>query len=66
MGLAKTLSPVRSIRAVRKHHMVHNGATPVMEIDHQTYAVRADGELSPMLAILSARHEAQYSRLFRS
>jgi urease subunit alpha len=44
-GLAKTLSPVRNIRAVRKHHMVHNGATPVMEIDHQTYAVRADGEL---------------------
>jgi urease subunit alpha len=44
-GLAKTLAPVRSIRQVRKHHMVHNGALPKMEIDPQTYAVRADGQL---------------------
>ena len=44
-GLVKTLSAVRNIRAVRKQHMVRNGATPVMEIDHQTYAVHADGEL---------------------
>jgi len=32
-------------------------------------AVQGDGarqNLAPMLAILSARHEAQYSRLFRS
>ncbi|MGZ5272591.1 MAG: urease subunit alpha, partial [Ramlibacter sp.] len=44
-GLAKTLSPVRSVRQVRKQDMVHNGAVPVMEIDPQTYAVRADGQL---------------------
>src|SRR4051812_32397594 len=44
-GLAKTLAPVRSIRQVRKHHMVHNGYVPNMEIDPQTYAVRADGQL---------------------
>jgi urease subunit alpha len=25
--------------------MVHNGATPVMRIDAQSYEVRADGEL---------------------
>ena len=25
--------------------MVHNGATPVIEVDPETYAVRADGEL---------------------
>jgi urease subunit alpha len=25
--------------------MVHNGLTPVMEIDAQTYTVHADGEL---------------------
>jgi urease subunit alpha len=24
---------------------VHNGATPVIEVDTETYAVRADGEL---------------------
>jgi urease subunit alpha len=44
-GLAKTVSAVKNIRHVRKQDMIHNGATPVMEIDHQTYAVRADGVL---------------------
>ncbi|MDF1483946.1 urease subunit alpha [Ramlibacter sp. H39-3-26] len=44
-GLDKTLSAVKNIRGVRKQHMVHNGATPTMEIDAQTYAVRADGHL---------------------
>jgi urease subunit alpha len=44
-GLNKTLSPVKNIRQVRKQHMVHNSALPVMEIDAQTYAVRADGQL---------------------
>ena len=42
---AKTLSAVKNIRGVRKQHMVHNGCTPKMEIDAQTYAVRADGQL---------------------
>jgi urease subunit alpha len=44
-GLAKTLSAVKNIRGMRKQHMVHNGYTPKMEIDAQTYAVRADGVL---------------------
>ncbi|KQM68607.1 urease subunit alpha [Xylophilus sp. Leaf220] len=44
-GLKKTLSAVKNIRGVRKHHLVHNGATPRMEIDAQTYEVRADGQL---------------------
>jgi len=44
-GLQKQLSAVKDIRAVRKQHMVHNAALPVMEIDAQTYAVRADGQL---------------------
>ncbi|MGI4778070.1 MAG: urease subunit alpha [Janthinobacterium lividum] len=44
-GLSKTLSAVKNIRGVRKQHMVHNGHTPKMEIDPQTYAVRADGQL---------------------
>ena len=44
-GLAKPLSAVRGIRGVRKQHMVHNGYTPRMEIDAQTYTVRADGQL---------------------
>ena len=25
--------------------MVHNGATPVIDVDPETYVVRADGEL---------------------
>jgi urease subunit alpha len=44
-GLSKHLSAVKNIRNVRKQHMVHNGYTPKMEIDAQTYAVRADGHL---------------------
>jgi urease subunit alpha len=44
-GLHKTLSAVKNIRQVRKQQMVHNGLTPTMEIDAQTYAVRADGQL---------------------
>ncbi|MGF6526303.1 urease subunit alpha [Variovorax sp. PvP013] len=44
-GLRKTLSAVKDIRGVRKQHMVHNAYTPRMEIDAQTYAVRADGHL---------------------
>ena len=44
-GLAKTVGVARNIRGVRKKDMVHNGLTPKMEIDHQTYAVRADGQL---------------------
>jgi urease subunit alpha len=44
-GLAKTLSAVKNIRGVRKQHMIHNGYLPTMEIDAQTYLVRADGQL---------------------
>ena len=44
-GLAKGLSAVKNIRGVRKQHMVHNAYLPKMEIDPQTYAVRADGQL---------------------
>jgi urease subunit alpha len=44
-ALRKRLSAVKGCRTVRKADMVHNGYTPVMEIDAQTYAVRADGQL---------------------
>ena len=44
-GLAKTLSAVKNIRGVRKQHMIHNDYLPKMEIDAQTYLVRADGQL---------------------
>ena len=44
-GLTKTLSAVKNIRGVRKQHMIHNNYLPKMEIDPQTYLVRADGQL---------------------
>jgi urease subunit alpha len=45
LGLAKTLIPVRGMRRLRKADMIHNGATPYMEVDPETYEVRADGQL---------------------
>jgi urease subunit alpha len=45
LGLAKTLVPVRGCRSVRKTDMVLNNYLPTMEIDAQTYEVRADGVL---------------------
>jgi urease subunit alpha len=36
---------VRGTRKVQKKDMFLNGATPRIEVDAQTYEVRADGEL---------------------
>src|SRR5262249_45991020 len=44
-GLAKTVSAVRGRRGGGKRHMIHNDYAPRMEVDAQTYAVRADGQL---------------------
>jgi urease subunit alpha len=45
LGLAKQLLPVRNTRNIDKRSMVLNGVTPRMEIDPETYEVRADGKL---------------------
>jgi urease subunit alpha len=45
LGLAKTLVPVKGCRSVKKTDMVLNNYLPTMEIDAQTYEVRADGVL---------------------
>ena len=45
LGLQKTLIPVHGMRQLRKADMIHNGATPHMEVDPETYEVRADGQL---------------------
>ncbi|WP_310452437.1 urease subunit alpha [Sulfuritalea sp.] len=45
LGLTKRLEPVKNCRHVSKADMLHNSATPVIEVDSETYAVRADGEL---------------------
>jgi len=43
--LGKRLVAVRGTRSVRKKDLIHNNLQPHMEVDPQTYAVRADGEL---------------------
>ena len=44
LGLAKRLEPVRNTRAIRKSDMVLNGWQPQIDVDPETYEVRADGE----------------------
>jgi urease subunit alpha len=45
LGLSKKLLPVTNTRKIGKHSMVLNSATPRMEINPETYEVRADGRL---------------------
>ncbi len=45
LGLNKTLSAVRGTRSVRKRDLIHNDYQPHIEVDSQTYEVRADGQL---------------------
>jgi urease subunit alpha len=44
-GLSKTLWPVKNCRKLGKKDMKLNDATPHIEVDPETYDVRADGEL---------------------
>jgi urease subunit alpha len=45
LGLTKTLLPVINTRNIGKRSMVLNDATPRMEVDPETYEVRANGRL---------------------
>ena len=45
LGLRKRAVPVRNCRAIGKRDMVLNSATPRLDVDPETYEVRADGEL---------------------
>ncbi|MDP6391319.1 MAG: urease subunit alpha [Alphaproteobacteria bacterium] len=45
LGLTSPTLPVGGIRGVGKKEMVLNDAMPAMEVDPETYEVRADGEL---------------------
>ena len=45
LGLRKQLVAVRNCRKIGKKSMIHNSATPRIEVDPETYEVRADGEL---------------------
>jgi urease subunit alpha len=45
LGLRKRLVAVKNTRAIRKKDLVLNSLQPRIEVDSQTYEVRADGEL---------------------
>ena len=45
LGLAKTTVPVEHTRTISKADMVHNDYCPDIEVNPETYEVRADGEL---------------------
>ena len=45
LGLNKPLEAVRNTRNIKKKDMIHNDWMPDIEVDPETYLVRADGEL---------------------
>ncbi len=45
LGLAKPLEAVKATRGIGKKQMVHNDWQPEIDVDPETYQVRADGEL---------------------
>jgi urease subunit alpha len=63
MGLGKSLRPVRGCRGLSKRDMKLNDALPKMEIDPETYQVRADGVLltcAPAVSLPLARRYALF------
>ena len=45
LGLSKQTVAVKNTRKIGKSHLIHNTATPHMDVNPETYEVRADGEL---------------------
>jgi urease subunit alpha len=45
LGLQKLVVPVRGCRNLGKASMLHNSYTPRMEVDAETYVVKADGQV---------------------
>jgi urease subunit alpha len=45
LGLKKMVRPVSKCRRIGKKDMVHNSATPNIEVDPETYEVRVDGKI---------------------
>lgn len=45
LGLQKQIAVVHNCRTVDKSAMIHNSYTPQMDVDPETYVVKADGEL---------------------
>ncbi|HSF48226.1 MAG TPA: urease subunit alpha, partial [Burkholderiales bacterium] len=45
LGLKHAIAAVQNTRALKKADMIHNDYTPRIEVDPETYEVRADGQL---------------------
>ena len=45
LGLSKQTVAVQNTRNIGKSHMIHNTATPHIEVNSETYEVRANGEI---------------------
>jgi urease subunit alpha len=45
LGMERRLLPVRHTRGITKESMIHNALMPKIEVDPETYEVRANGEL---------------------
>lgn len=45
LGLRKRIGIVKNTRHIGKKDLVHNAYQPIIEVDPQTYVVRADGQL---------------------
>ncbi|HKM68078.1 MAG TPA: urease subunit alpha [Candidatus Acidoferrum sp.] len=45
LGLKKMVRPVGNCRRIGKKDLLHNGATPTIEVNPETYEVRVDGKL---------------------
>ena len=61
LGLNKMLSIVRGCRGIGKRHMKLNDTLPCMEIDPETYQVRADGEVLTCAPALTLPLAQRYS-----
>ena len=45
LGLKSLISEVKACRSVKKTDMIHNSYMPKIDVDSQTYEVRADGDI---------------------
>jgi urease subunit alpha len=45
LGLSSLIGVVKNCRNISKASMIHNDYQPVIEVDSQTYQVKADGQL---------------------
>jgi urease subunit alpha len=45
LGLERAAIQIKNVRKLRKADMLRNAATPHVEVDPQTFEVRADGKL---------------------